>query len=38
MRDGPTTLLAWREEGLAFALVGDLDLKDLVRIAISVVP
>ena len=38
VRDGPTTLVAWREEGLAFALVGDLDLKDLVRIATSVVP
>jgi negative regulator of sigma E activity len=38
VRDGPTTLLAWREEGLAFALVGDLDLKELVRIATSVVP
>ncbi len=38
VRDGPTTLLAWREDNLAFALVGDLDLKDLVRIATSVVP
>ncbi len=38
VHDGPTTLLAWREEGLAFALVGDLDLKDLIRIGISVVP
>lgn len=38
VRDGPTLLLAWREEGLAFALVGDLELKDMVRIAISVVP
>jgi negative regulator of sigma E activity len=38
VRDGPTTLLAWRERGLAFALVGDLDLKDLTRIAISLVP
>lgn len=38
VRDGPTTLLAWREHGLAFALVGDLDLKDLTRIAISLVP
>jgi negative regulator of sigma E activity len=38
VRDGPTTLLAWREEGLAFTLVGDLDLKDLVSIATSVVP
>ncbi|MBV8750504.1 MAG: DUF4367 domain-containing protein [Candidatus Eremiobacteraeota bacterium] len=36
--DGPTTLLAWREHGLAFALVGDLDLKELTRIATSVVP
>jgi negative regulator of sigma E activity len=38
VRDGPTTLLAWQEHGLEFALVGDLDLKDLVRIATSVVP
>jgi outer membrane lipoprotein-sorting protein len=38
VRDGPTTLLAWREEGLAFALVGDLDLKELIQIATSVVP
>jgi outer membrane lipoprotein-sorting protein len=37
VRDGPTTLLAWREEGLAFALVGDLDLKELLQIATSVV-
>jgi len=38
VRDGQTTLLAWRERGLAFALVGDLDLKELVKIATSVVP
>jgi outer membrane lipoprotein-sorting protein len=38
VRDGPTTLLAWREHGLAFALVGDLDLKELAQIATSVVP
>ena len=38
VRDGPTTLLAWREHGLAFALVGDLDLKELIQIATSVVP
>jgi negative regulator of sigma E activity len=38
VKDGPTTLLAWREHGLAFALVGDLDVKELVEIAISVVP
>lgn len=38
VRDGPTTLLAWHEHGLAFALVGDLDLKELQRIGTSVVP
>lgn len=38
VRDGPTLLFAWREQGLAFALVGDLDLKELVQIATSVVP
>ncbi len=38
VHDGPTTLLAWREHGLAFALVGDLDLKELVQIATSVIP
>jgi outer membrane lipoprotein-sorting protein len=38
VRDGPTTLLAWREQGLAFALVADLDLKELLQIATSVVP
>jgi negative regulator of sigma E activity len=38
VKDGPTTLLTWREHGLAFALVGDLDLKKLTAIAISVIP
>jgi negative regulator of sigma E activity len=38
VKDGPTTLLTWREHGLAFALVGDLDVKELVEIAISVIP
>lgn len=38
VKDGPTTLLAWREHGLAFALIGDLDLGELTEIAISVVP
>ena len=38
VRDGPTTLLAWHERGLAFALVGDLDIRELTEIAISVVP
>ncbi len=37
-RDGPTTLLAWHEHDLDFALVADLELKDLTRIASSVVP
>jgi len=38
VHDGPTTLLAWREHRLAFALVGDPDLNELVAIAVSVVP
>jgi negative regulator of sigma E activity len=38
VRDGPTTLLTWHEHGLAFALVGDLDVRELTKIAISVVP
>ncbi len=38
IKDGPTTLLTWREHNLAFALVGDLDIKELTEIAISVVP
>ncbi|GAC1410357.1 MAG: outer membrane lipoprotein-sorting protein [Candidatus Velthaea sp.] len=38
VKDGPTTLLAWHEHRLAFALVGDLDIKELTEIATSVVP
>jgi negative regulator of sigma E activity len=38
VRDGPTTLLAWHDHGLAFALVGDLDIRELAQIAISVEP
>ena len=38
VHDGPTTLLAWREHGLAFALVGDLELKELSQIATTVIP
>jgi negative regulator of sigma E activity len=38
VHDGPTTLLSWRDRGLAFALVGDLDVRELTDIAISVVP
>lgn len=38
VKDGPTTLLSWQEKGLAFALVGDLDLKELIQIGSSIVP
>jgi hypothetical protein len=38
VEDGPTTLLTWKEHDLHFALVSDLALRDLVDIAISVVP
>jgi outer membrane lipoprotein-sorting protein len=38
VKQGSTTLLAWKERGLSFALVGDLDLKELIAIAASVVP
>lgn len=36
--DGPTVLLSWKEAGLSFALVGDLDIKELKAIAASVIP
>jgi negative regulator of sigma E activity len=38
IKQGPTTLLAWHEHDLAFALVGDLDLSELIEIAKSVEP
>lgn len=38
VKDGPTLLLSWREHGLSFALVGDLELRELTQIAKSVVP
>jgi outer membrane lipoprotein-sorting protein len=38
VKQGPTTLLAWHERGLSLALVGDLDLRELIAIAASVVP
>ncbi len=38
VRNGPTTLLSWREHGLAFALVGDLDITEMIEIAKSVIP
>ena len=36
VNEGTTTLLSWKDKGLVFALVGDLDLKDLKAIAGSV--
>ncbi|MGH7715056.1 MAG: DUF4367 domain-containing protein, partial [Vulcanimicrobiaceae bacterium] len=36
VNDGSTTFLSWRNAALTFALVGDLDLKDLKAIAASV--
>lgn len=38
VEDGPTTLLAWAESGLHFALVGDLSPNELTKIAASVAP
>ncbi|HZO94123.1 MAG TPA: sigma-E factor regulatory protein RseB domain-containing protein [Candidatus Baltobacteraceae bacterium] len=38
VHEGPTTLLSWKEHGLGFVLIGDLELKQLVSIATSVVP
>jgi outer membrane lipoprotein-sorting protein len=38
VKDGPTTLLSWHDRGLAFALVGDLDVRELIQIATSVGP
>ncbi len=36
--DGPTTLLAWAQDNLHLALVGELSRDELVRIAASVAP
>lgn len=36
VNDGSTTFLSWKNSGLTFALVGDLDLKELKAIAASV--
>lgn len=38
VEEGPTTLLAWFESGLHFALVGELGRDELEKIADSVVP
>jgi len=38
IEDEPNVLLAWRERGLNFTLVGDLPLRELERIAASVIP
>jgi outer membrane lipoprotein-sorting protein len=37
-KDGPTTLFTWRDHGIAFALVGDFDIRELTQIASSVQP
>lgn len=36
VNDGPTMFLSWKNQGLTFALVGDLELKELKAIAASV--
>ena len=36
VNDGSTTFLSWKNSGLTFALVGDLDLNELKAIAASV--
>jgi len=38
VKQGPTTLLSWHQRDLGFTLVGDLDLKELIEIAKSIVP
>jgi negative regulator of sigma E activity len=38
VKDGPTMLLTWRAHGIAFTLIGDLDLRGLTDIATSIVP
>lgn len=38
VEDGPTTLLTWKEHGIHFALVGDLQRAELVQIGKSVIP
>ncbi len=38
VEDGPTTLLAWAEAGLHFAIVSDISRQELLKIATSVVP
>lgn len=38
VEEGQTTLLSWKESGLHFTLVGELTLKELQKIAASIVP
>ncbi len=38
VEDGPTTLLAWAQGNLHFALVGELSRNELIRIASSIAP
>lgn len=38
VEEGPTTLLAWQEAGLHFAMVSDMSRHELLKIAASVIP
>lgn len=38
VEEGPTTLLAWEEAGLHFAIVSDISRQEVLKIAASVVP
>lgn len=38
VQEGPTTLLAWEQSGLHFALVGEISPDELIKIASSVAP
>ncbi len=38
VEEGPTTLIAWEEAGLHFALVSDMSRQELLKIAASVIP
>lgn len=38
VEEGPTTLLAWAEAGLHFALVSDISRQEILKIAASVIP
>jgi negative regulator of sigma E activity len=38
VKDGPTMMLTWHLQGRSFALIGDLDLDNLIQIAVSISP